>query len=525
MIDGNPAGSIPIAGGLATLTISTLSGGSHTVVANYQGSIDFLGSTGSVGHDVTKASTTTTLVSSVPSSTFGQQVVFTATVSSLAPLAVTGDVVFSVDGVPATTVPVVGGQAVFSTSALMVGLHDITATYQGGVDFLSSSASIPTFVVAKATTTTTLTAVPNPSVVGQPVTLTATVTSAGGIPDGTVEFSLPSGPQTVPLTNGVAELVVPSGAIVPFPLGSSPITATYSGSANFEASSGTLVPAQQVNQASTTTTVTAAPSPSVLGQSVTFTITVAPVPPGSGTPTGSVSVSIDGGAATVIALSGGTATLTTSALGVGDHTVQASYAGNADYAASSASVNHTVAKAATTLTLTSSPDPSQPGETVTFTATVTDSAPETPSGSVSFSIDGAPAGNVAIAGGVATLTINTLGAGTYNVDATYSGDADFAASAGGDTHTVVQGDTTTTLTITPEPSIFGEIVTFSVDVDPVAPATMGATRNGRARHRRHDHAVDPRRQPASDDHDVQPRGRRLQRRCDLHRRLELQHQQ
>ena len=174
-------------------------------------------------------------------------------------------------------VAVVGGQATFGTSSLSVGTHAITATYQGGVDFLSSSGSIPTFVVAKAVTTTTLTAAPNPSVFGQPITLTATVASPGGTPDGTVEFTLPSGPQTVPLTSGVEELVVPSGAISPFPLGSSPITATYSGSANFEVSSGTLAVPQQVDQASTTTTVTAAPSPSVLGESVTFTFTVAPV--------------------------------------------------------------------------------------------------------------------------------------------------------------------------------------------------------------------------------------------------------
>ncbi len=69
------------------------------------------------------------------------------------------------------------------------------------------------------------------------------------------------------------------------------------------------------------------------------------------------------------------ASLTTSTLVVGDHTVQAVYAGTPDYGGSTGSVVHTVARFATQLTLSSSPDPSQPGETVTFTATVSDTAP------------------------------------------------------------------------------------------------------------------------------------------------------
>jgi large repetitive protein len=74
----------------------------------------------------------------------GSTVVFTATVAPVAPGAgqVTGTVRFRVDGVPVgTPVPVnVAGQAVFSSSTLTVGTHQITARYAGDVNLNASTS-------------------------------------------------------------------------------------------------------------------------------------------------------------------------------------------------------------------------------------------------------------------------------------------------------------------------------------------------------------------------------------------------
>ncbi|MYX11189.1 Ig-like domain repeat protein, partial [Streptomyces sp. SID8375] len=60
-------------------------------------------------------------------------------------------------------------------------------------------------------------------------------------------------------------------------------------------------------------------------------------------------------------------------------------------------------------------------------------------------------------------------AGVYTVTATYSGDAGFTSSVGTDTQTVGQAATTTLVTSAPDPSVFGEPVTFTAIVTPVAP--------------------------------------------------------
>jgi hypothetical protein len=98
---------------------------------------------------------------------------------------------------------------------------------------------------------------------------------------------------------------------------------------------------------------------------------------------------------------------------------------------------------ATTTVLTSSVNPSKPGQAVTFTATVTaqpgfDKGP--PTGTVSF-LDGATkVGNSPLNGsGVATLTTSTLPLGTNSITATYSGDTNFSPSTSPALQQLVQG--------------------------------------------------------------------------------------
>ena len=145
-------------------------------------------------------------------------------------------------------------------------------------------------VIAPPSTTSVVTS-PNPSVSGQQVTLTATVSPTGGAtgtPTGSVQF-LADGNSlgTVSLSNGVASLATTSLAV-----GSRAISATYNGSFIYLSSTGTTT--QVVNPIATVTTITSGMNPSTYGQIVTFTATVSNVSPGTGTPTGTVQFRMNG---------------------------------------------------------------------------------------------------------------------------------------------------------------------------------------------------------------------------------------
>jgi sugar lactone lactonase YvrE len=94
----------------------------------------------------------------------------------------------------------------------------------------------------------------------------------------------------------------------------------------------------------TATALSSSTSSAPAGAAVTFTANVT----SAGTtsiPTGSMAFSVDGTAAATVALTAsGTATYSTSKLGVGTHTVAASYAGNANFAASTASLTETISQ-------------------------------------------------------------------------------------------------------------------------------------------------------------------------------------
>src|SRR5262249_47799835 len=97
-IDGTNSGTpVPLLNGSAAFPTSTLTAGSHTITARYGGDPNFNPSTGSVAQTVTKADSATSVTTSLATSTFGQSVTFTATVSSVAGVP-GGSVQFQIDG-------------------------------------------------------------------------------------------------------------------------------------------------------------------------------------------------------------------------------------------------------------------------------------------------------------------------------------------------------------------------------------------------------------------------------------------
>jgi hypothetical protein len=107
--------------------------------------------------------TTTTLVSSANPSVYGQPVTFTATVSPVSGAGTpTGSVTFSDGGTVLATVELVDGQASFTTDALTLGRHHITAAYDGDGNFLASTSPVLTQKVQTACLE------PDPVVPGRP---------------------------------------------------------------------------------------------------------------------------------------------------------------------------------------------------------------------------------------------------------------------------------------------------------------------------------------------------------------------
>jgi hypothetical protein len=228
----------------------------------------------------------------------------------------------------------------------------------------------------------------------------------------------------------------------------------------------------------TTTTLTSSQNPSAPGAQVTFTATVSPVPDGgyveftdNGLPAGAGGSEIPGCAATVV--SAGVATCAPDpAFTPGAYSIVATYSGDANYAGSvSATLTQTIEGSPTTTTLTDSDGlASVVDSSDDFAATVT---PVPDGGTVAFTDDGVTipgcsAIAVSTTSGIANCQDNFAfsSQGYHTIVATYSGDANYAASS--DTVTVAVGPfaTTTTLTSSKDSVPVGATVVFTATVSP-----------------------------------------------------------
>jgi hypothetical protein len=197
---------------------------------------------------------------------------------------------------------------------------------------------------------------------------------------------------------------------------------------------------------------------------VTFTATVTSGSPG--TPTGTVT--FKEGTTTIgtdAVAADGTAKLHKSDLPVGTHSITASYGGDGSFNGSdSTAVSQVVNKADSSTALTSTPNPAQLGQDVTFTATVT--GPGTPTGTVTFKEGTTELGTGAVGSdGTATLHKSDLAPGSHDVKAVYGGDANLNGSESSAVSQVVnKKSTATALASTPNPSHFGDDVTLTATV-------------------------------------------------------------
>ena len=291
---------------------------------------------------------------------------------------------------------------------------------------------------AQPTSTTTMLTSSTQETTGQSITLTASVTGSSS-PGGTVTFEDTNGAiiGTAILSSGVATLKTSSLAA-----GLHTVTAVYGGDTNNAPSTSNqlTITVAQSQLSLTTTTLTASATQINSGQSVVVTIAVSAI---SGIPTGTATITDAGTVLGSVSLTNGTASFTLPNLASGTHSIIAVYGGDTSNTAStSAAVTIVVAQPAPPPTPPSAPTPletttllhasvTQPtiGQSVTLTASLV-AASGQPTGTVTFTDGGNALGTAQVSGGAASIAINTntFTMGTYEIIASYSGDAADAPS-------------------------------------------------------------------------------------------------
>jgi uncharacterized repeat protein (TIGR03803 family) len=284
---------------------------------------------GSVFRFSTRTTATIILSASANPSYVGQSVTFSVTVSGTG-VTPTGTVTFENDKVVIGAATLAGGQASFPTTFANKGTFSILASYSGDLNYNPVNSATLKQAVDQYTTSTALVSSLNPSIYGQSVTLTATVSSSGTTPTGTVFFKNgTTGVGSATLSGGVATITKSN-----FAAGGMSLTANYSGD-TAHATSTSAALKQVVKKATTTTTLVSSVNPVKSGHNVSFTATVTSATTKA---TGTVSF-MDGSTVLKTAnLGAGKVTYNTTSLSVGSHNIKAVYAGTVDIGGSKSAV-------------------------------------------------------------------------------------------------------------------------------------------------------------------------------------------
>jgi hypothetical protein len=472
--DGTTSVGAPVAvdsAGIAQLTVSTLTGGLHAITAQFTATdVGTFGNSisNAIDQTVEQANTSVSLEAVPVSPEHGQSVTFTATVASFAGVP-TGTVEFFDSTTSLGSAPLdSAGHASISAASLTTGSHDITGAYAGDTNFVSATSDALSLQVSPAATSTAVIASPSPSVFGQPVSFTATVSAvaaSAGIPSGTVQFYVDNVLVGTPVSlNGAG--VATSGAVSNLTVGPHSIDAWYSGDPDFLISSDNVV--HTIDQGASSTAVTSTPNPSVFGDTVTIAATVSAAAPAAGTPTGIVEF-FDGGTSLGSAsLTDGVATLNTSTLTVGTHPITATYVGDTNFTTSSSTSLDQVVNGAS--------------QSITFGVLADKTYGDAPFGVSASASSGLPVGFSSQTPAVCSVTgatVSLLGVGQCTIRAAQSGNAIWAAATPVDqSFTVAKASSTTGIVShSPNPSVVGQsyAVTWLVDTVPAGAGTPTGT--------------------------------------------------
>jgi hypothetical protein len=453
-------GTVTFSVGTTTICVATLARGSgsctsesaplgtDTVTGRYSGSANFTGSAGATSLDV---GVTTTTVSTDPA-TVGvggpETYTFSATVTPAVGRGLpTGTVTFSDGGTTLCVATLVGGDGSCSAETAP-GAFTVVAAYSGDPNYAVSDGSdtLEYWTAVPASCT---------QIFGQNVQCEALINTEDPYSSGTVTFAIGS---LVLCRVDVGDFNVGDGIYCyanDVPLGTSTVTATYSGDANNVGSSSSFT--LSLGQV-TVTSVSASPTPVAQGQLVTYSATV--TAPAGGSPSGSVSFSAGESPLCTAPIVGGSASCSSPNAPVGVDAATATYSGDTHFAGSLGWTTVPVVALPTTSTSAAvTPSSSELGQSVAYSATVGGpSGAGTPTGTVTFSVGSVQICSGALTQGSTSCSSSHAPAGVDTVIASYSGDSSFASSQADTTLTVMAPPTIAHFT--PSSGKIGHVVTI-----------------------------------------------------------------
>ncbi len=452
-------GTATVTNGVATLAVPSLATGSHSLQAAYSGDGSYTSSNSAALSQTVTNTPTVTITANPASPTYGQTVTFAVTI---APAAATGSVSLSTDPTDTFGIwgsfPLSGGSAVIPISGIYSGTHNITATYSGDSVYTSAASAPVTIIVAKATPAVTLVSASNPSMQGQYLALTATVSPTSNATT-TVQFF---DGTTLIGSSTVSNAPNPGTATYNAWLGAGHHSLTAVSNSNRDLNTASSPAIDQTVQTNTVVNLQS-PGPFIYGQPITLTASLS-----SPNATGTVQFSDGGTLLGTVTITNPPPSITASTLTGGPHTITAAYSGDGIFLPATGSLSITVNKAPTTTNLTSSANPSNSGQSVTFTAAV---SPAAATGTVQF-LDGTTVlGTAAISSGTATFIPSSLAAGGRSMTAVYSGDGNYATSTSAALTQVVKTGTATSVSSSANPSITGQSIILIATLS--ASATTG----------------------------------------------------
>jgi len=408
--------------------------------------------------------TSTNLVADINPSTLAQTTNLAAQVIGNGPLAPTGTVTFWNGTTTIGAAPLGPNRtAHLATNSLASGSNSLTAVYSG--DFYNTtSTSAPLWEgVNVQPTQTTLFSSLNSANVNQSITLTATVAGQGSrVPTGSVTFLDGTNPlATVSLSSQGTALWSSSTLVA----GTHSVTAAYSGDSQ-NAPSTSAILAQAINIQPTQISLTSSINPSDVAQVATFPAIISGAY--GATPTGTVGFSFNGTVVPpIVRLQGGQGSILRALSSAGSRRVVAVYSGDRDSLPSaSATLTQSVQAQPAVINLAASANPSAVAETVTYTATVSGQYGGSPTGSVTFNVNGSQAATVSLSNGQAIYITSFPSPGTESVTADYAGDTNNLASTSSPLNQIVdtQQVTQTSLSSSMNPAVVGQSLTYSASV-------------------------------------------------------------
>ena len=231
---------------------------------------DYTTITANVLLTVTQAPVTVDLASSSLSIPAGSPFTLTATLRSPTVAPSTGTVTISSGAGLFGAAQIVNGAAALPASLPTLGTYTFSAYYPGNADYLAVTSNSVSVTILPGLTTTSLSASINPAPFGTTMTFSATVSSLGGTPIGTVSFY--DGANLI--GSGSLAVGTASYSTNVLKVGSHNITAIFNGSTAFAASTSKVL-IEQVADFS----ISASPASQTIytGEGASYTVTVTPV--------------------------------------------------------------------------------------------------------------------------------------------------------------------------------------------------------------------------------------------------------